>query len=281
MGDVAVGFDPGVPDPIRMFVAERVAPVFADLGRLLAAPRDAEGRGFEAVIAPGLFALLTALSRVFFHSATGERQSFMAVAERYPTDDEPAHAIKDPRLFAEALYAHYGASLLHGLGLHMKRDGRYEPWRIAPVRVQGRELRLSVERLRALSSSGDALLAGLDAESGWPTGVGPTLTLTTDSLRLEVDAFYCGLRRLVRRLAEDRDLWPGALAMLAPWYEEMLQSQNERAEAILGAGAGSAPASAAATVGDSTSRPTAGGPASRDGSEREVRRFAKGGVTLR
>ncbi|MCP5328077.1 MAG: hypothetical protein H7A16_09710 [Sinobacteraceae bacterium] len=268
MGDLAVGLDPGVPDPIRMFVAERVAPVFADLGRLLAAPRDAEGRGFEAVILPSLFALLNALSRVFFHSATGERQSFMAIAERYPADDEPAHAIKDPRLFAEALHAHYGASLLHGLGLHMKRDGRYEPWRIAPVRVQGRELRLSVERLRALSSGGEALLAGLDAESGWPTGVGPTLTLTTDSLRLELDAFYCGLRRLVRRLAEDKDLWPGALAVLAPWYAATLQSQDERAEAILGGDA---------AAGGSTSRPMAGGSASRDGSEHEVLRFAKGG----
>lgn len=238
MSEAAMGLDPGVPDPIRAFVSERIEPVFADVGRLLAAPRGPEGRGFEAVVLPTLFAVLGGLSRIFFHSVTGERQSFVVVAERYPTDDEPAHAIKDPRLFAEALHAHYGASLLHGLGLHMKRDGRYEPWRLAPIRLQGRELRLSVERLQPLTISGEALRAGLEAPQGWLAGVGPTLALTTDALRLEVDAFYCGLRRLVRGLIADRGLWPGALTTLAPWYAEARRCEDERAAAILAKGVG-------------------------------------------
>jgi hypothetical protein len=242
-----------VPDPVRAFVAERVEPVFADVGQLLGLPRTPDGRGFEAATVPALFSVVGGLARVFFHTVTGDRASFAAVAERYPTADEPAHAVKDPKLFAEALYLHYQASLLHGLGLSMKRDSRYEPWRVAPVRLAGRELRLSVERLRSLQS-GDVLLAGLDAPAGWPGGVGPTLSLTTDALRLEVDAFYCGLRRLVRLLAEDPMLRAGALAVLQPWYADALRRDAERAAAILDAPVGTragslAPASGGATYG--------------------------------
>jgi hypothetical protein len=231
-GMIALADD--VPEPVRAFVAERVEPVFADVGRLLGLPRSADGRGFEAATVPALFSVVGGLSRVFFHTVTGERASFAAVAERYPTGDEPAHAVKDPKLFAEALYLHYQASLVHGLGLSMKRDSRYEPWRLAPVKLAGRELRLSVERLRSLLA-GDSLLAGLAVPTGWPGGVGPTLSLTTDALRLEVDALYCGLRRLVRSLSEDPALRAGALAVLEPWYADVLRRDAERAAAILDA----------------------------------------------
>jgi hypothetical protein len=246
MRDAAIALNAAVPEPIRAFVAERMEPVFGDVRRLLALPREAGGRGFEGTAAPALLSLVGALSRVFFPTVTGERAAFLAVAERYPTIDEPAHAVKDPKAFAEGLYAHYQAAVVHGLGLHMKRDGRYEPWRLAPVKFAGRDVRLGVERLRALSV-GDAVLAGLDAPSGWPTGVGPTLSLTTDALRLEVDALYCGTRRLVRSLTEDGSLQAGACAMLQSWHAELLQRDAHTAASLLAAGASVGTGAGAAT----------------------------------
>ena len=232
MVDTDFGLEASVPEPIRAFVVERVEPVFAGARRLLVLPREADGQGVEAVTLPALFSVLGGLSRVFFHAVGGDRPSFLAVAERYPTADEPAHAIKDAKAFGEALHAHYQASLVHGLGLHARRDSRYEPWRLAPLRFAGRDLRLAVERQQS-RLAGDALGQALDAATGWPTGVGPTLSLTSTALRLEVDAFYCGLRRLVRSLAGDHDLHAGALKMLASWHEEHLRSEAERATAIL------------------------------------------------
>lgn len=233
MSDAPIELDADVPEPLRAFVAERVEPVFDDVRRLLALPRVAGARAAEAITLPALFTVLGGLSRVFFSGATGDRQGFLSAAEHYPTEAEPAHAIKDPRAFAEALHAHYQASLVHGLGLHMKRDGRYEPWRLAPLRFAGRDLRLRVERLQALTS-GDALLAGLETTDGWMAGVGPTLSLTSEGLRLEVDAFYCGLRRLVRRLAHDTALATGAAAVLEPWHADSLRGEAEQAARILG-----------------------------------------------
>jgi hypothetical protein len=243
MSDAPIHLQPDVPEPLRAFVVERVEPVFDDVRRLLALPRIAGSRACEAVTLPALFSVLGGLSRVFFSGATGDRQGFLSTAERYPTDAEPAHAIKDPRAFAEALHAHYQASLVHGLGLHMKRDGRYEPWRLAPVRFAGRDLRLRVERLQAMTA-GEALLSGLEAPDGWLAGVGPTLSLTSEGLRLEVDAFYCGLRRLVPKLAHDVALAAGAATVLAPWYSDGLRSEAEQAARILD-GDGAVPSSRA------------------------------------
>lgn len=243
MSDAPIHLDPDVPEPLRAFVVDRIEPVFSDVRRLLALPRVAGSRACEAVTLPALFSVLGGLSRVFFSAATGDRQGFLAAAERYPTEAEPAHAIKDPRAFSEGLHAHYMATLVHGLGLHMKRDGRYEPWRLAPLRFANRDLRLQVERLQALTS-GDALLAGLEAPEGWLAGVGPTLSLTSEGLRLEVDAFYCGLRRLVSRLAHDEALAAGAAAVLAPWHADGLRSEAEQAARILD----SAPPAGAASV---------------------------------
>lgn len=254
MSDAPIHLDSAVPEPLRAFIVERIEPVFDDVRRLLALPRVAGSRASEAVTLPALFSVMGGLSRVFFSAATGDRQGFLSAAELYPTDAEPAHAIKDPRAFAEALHAHYQASLVHGLGLHMKRDGRYEPWRLAPLRFAGRDLRLRVERLQALTS-GDALLAGLEAAHGWMAGVGPTLSLTSEGLRLEVDAFYCGLRRLVPKLAHDAALAAGAAAVLAPWHADGLRSEAEQAARILA----SEPSVLASRVPLSASTAAAGG----------------------
>jgi len=223
-----------VPEPIRALVVERIEPVLEDVRLLLALPRTSGSAGFAAAAVPAMFSVLAGLSRVFFHATGGDRPAFAAVAERYPVASEPAHAIKEPKAFVEGLYAHYQASLVHGLGLPLKRDTRYEPWRCSTLRMGGRDLRLEVDRIRTLQG-GDALVQALESQSGWPVGVGPTLSLTTGALRLEVDALYCGLRRLVLALASDPGLRQGAVALLEPWYAAFLRGEAERAAAILAA----------------------------------------------
>lgn len=221
-----------VPEAIRTLVVERIEPVLGDVRTLLAMPRTPGPSSFVAATVPAMFSLLAGLSRVFFHATGGDRPAFAAVAERYPLADEPAHAVKDSKVFVDGLYAHYQAALVSGLGLHLKRDSRYEPWRFSLLRLAGQDRRLEVDRVRTLLG-GEALVQALDAPSGWPVGVGPTLSLTDGALRLEVDALYVGLRRLTAVLAADPQLQEGATTVLEPWHAAMVQGDSERAAAIL------------------------------------------------
>lgn len=242
MSSAPIPLSQDVPEPIRALVVERIEPALADVRLLLALPRVPGAASFSAAAVPAMFSVIAGLSRVFFHSTVGDRPAFAAVAERYPLADEPAHAIKEPKAFVEGLYAHYQASLVHGLGLALKRDTRYEPWRHSPLRMAGRDLGLTVDRVRTMQA-GEALVQALDSPTGWPVGVGPTLSLTTGSLRLEVDALYCGLRRLVLALASDRALWGGAVALLEPWHAAALQGEAETVATILTEPAVARPAS--------------------------------------
>lgn len=234
MTRAAIPLPQDLPEPIRTLVVERIEPVLADVRTLLALPRVPGSPSFVAAAVPALFSVLAGLSRVFFHATGGDRPAFAAVAERYPLADEPAHALKEPKSFVEGLYAHYQAALVHGLGLPLKRDSRYEPWRFSLLRLSGRDLRLEVDRVRTLQS-GEALVQALDAHHGWPVGVGPTLSVTRGALRLEVDALYVGVRRLTETLVADPHLRTGATVAIEPWYAAFMEGEAARAAAILAA----------------------------------------------
>ncbi len=245
--------DPGVPESLQAFVGERVEPVLKQVRALLALPvapdaSDASAApGVEWVVAPALFAVLGGLSQVFFNSQSSGKLSFLAVAERYPAEHEPGNAIKDPKKFADLLYVHHRASLVHGLGLNLQRDGRFEPWRVAPLAIDGKPTRLKLARTRALPVM-ENFLTALESNSGGVAGAGPTLSFTADGLRLELDAFYCGVRRVARRLAEDVTLQPGALRVLQPWFVELQHWENDRVSGLLSANADRAPSTERTTV---------------------------------
>lgn len=226
--------DPTVPESIQAFVAERAEPLLKQVRALLALPVSPDAAGVELVAAPALFAVLGALSQVFFNSQSSEKLSFLAVAERYPTGHEPGNAIKDAKRFADLLYVHHRANLVHGLGLNLMRDSRFEPWRVAPLSIDGKPMRLQLSRTRALPVT-ENFLAGLESPAGGVAGAGATLSFTVEGLRLELDAFYCGVRRVTRRLAEDVTLQPGAVRVLQPWFAELRQWEDERASQLLSA----------------------------------------------
>jgi len=242
--------DPSTPEPIQAFVAERIEPLLRQVRALLALPVTPEAAGVELVVAPALFSVLGGLSQGFFNSLAGQKPSFLAVAARYSADHEPGNAIKDAKRFADLLHVHHRANLVHGLGLNMHRDGRFEPWRIMPLSIDGKPMRLKLARTRTLPLT-ERFLAALENPAGGVTGAGPTLSFTVDGLRLELDAFYCGVRRVTRRLAEDRTLQPGATRVLQPWYAELQHWENETAALLLTAG--SVPG---ATPGNATGEPT-------------------------
>ena len=227
--------DPTVPEPIQAFVAERVEPLLKQVRQLLALPAAAEEAGVELAVAPAMFSVLGGLSQVFFNALAGDRPSFLAVAERYSAEHEPGNAIKDPKKFADLLYIHHRSSLVHGLGLNMQRDGRFEPWRVTPLAIDGKPTRLKLARTRTLPVT-ETFLAALESPAGGVPGAGPTLSFTVDGLRLELDALYCGLRRLTRRLAEDTTLQAGAVRVLQPWFAEVRRWEDETAAALLSSG---------------------------------------------
>ena len=226
--------DPTVPDSVQAFVAERVEPLLRQVRALLALPVSPDAAGVERVAAPALFSVLGGLSQVFFNSQSSEKLSFLAIAERYPTGHEPGNAIKDAKRFADLLYVHHRASLVHGLGLNLLRDSRYEAWRVAPLAIDGKPMRLQLSRTRALPVT-ENFVAALESPAGGVAGAGATLSFAVEGLRLELDAFYCGVRRLTRRLAEDVTLQPGAVRVLQPWFTELQHWENETASRLLSA----------------------------------------------
>ncbi len=250
--------DPNVPEPLRTFVGERIEPLLRQVRSLLALPVAADPSdasaacGVELAVAPALFSVLGGLSQVFFNSQSSEKLSFLAVAERYATEHEPGNAIKDPKKFADLLYVHHRAALVHGLGLNLQRDGRFEPWRVVPLTVDGKPTRLKLARTRALPVT-ESFLGALESPAGGVAGAGPTLSFTVDGLRLELDAFYCGVRRVTRRLAEDVTLQPGAVRVLQPWWAELQHWENETAVGLLSAGAGRSSSGRSASLTTATS----------------------------
>jgi len=132
-------------------------------------------------------------------------------------DDEPAGVIRDGLQFAKELYDAYRCELVHSLGLHMDRPNRNSRWSITDV-----EERYVVARRPGLPRTA-ADLAALDATMGRPAGLPATLSRTEKKVRLDVDALYCGVRRLVRILAMDEsrhamDATLGAVSEMAPYW---------------------------------------------------------------
>jgi hypothetical protein len=226
--------DPAVPESLQAFVAERVEPLLRQVRALLALPVSPDAAGVELVAVPALFSVLGGLSQVFFNSQSSEKLSFLAVAERYPTGHEPGNAIKDAKRFADLLYVHHRAHLVHGLGLNLLRDSRFEAWRVAPLAIDGKPMRLQLSRTRALPVT-ENFLAALESPAGGVAGAGATLSFAVEGLRLELDAFYCGVRRVTRRLAEDVTLQPGAVRVLQPWFSELQHWETETASQLLAA----------------------------------------------
>jgi len=213
-----IDLDPcNVPEPIRAFVAGMVEPYLMDVREMLRHPRAHNLPAMNFSIASVLCSVIGGLSRVFYNGITGDGASFKAVAARYPMADEPANAVRDPASFAEFLYTAYRCNLVHSLGLNMGRDKNTDPWEIRP-----RTERIKVARRPGLPLD-DAQLAEMDRPTGWPSGLPATLALDTQKgeWRLDADALYCGVRRLVRLLAEDSALQAGAVGALKPWFDSI------------------------------------------------------------
>lgn len=239
MGYAPIGLV-GVPAPICDFVSNRVEPYLRDVRVMLATPlapdewsryrpvrrmqrpaylrrRNARDEpAMNLTIATSLCGVIGGLARVFYNDIPEDNQSFKATAARYPMEYEPHDAVGG-QPFGEALYDFYRCSLVHSLGLNMQptgqkagtqkrkryvvelADGRYVVARHQPAPRTERELQ------------------ALDTPHGRLTGLQATMSRTPDKVRLDVDALYSGVRRLVRVLATDSARQAIAVSVLTPW----------------------------------------------------------------
>lgn len=207
-----------VPEPIRLFVGDRVEPYLRDIRWMLTAPTAAEPTGpcLNMSIASMLCAVIGGLGRIFYNDKAGDGECFRAAAKRYPLQDEPPGGVTDPQLFARELYKAYRCGLVHSFGLHMKQSK--VGWKIRDAKE-----RYVVARRRVLPVE-ERELVEMDLPTGQPNGVGATLTrhgAPDAKVRLEVDALYVGVRRLVVILASDSGLQRTAVGALAPWYRAL------------------------------------------------------------
>lgn len=216
MSYAPIELDPGtVPESIRFFVPDRVEPYLRDVRVMLEAPSAADRPGFNMSIAVVLCGVIGGLSRVFYNDLPKDGESFRAVAQRYPMEDEPARAFHNLQSFANELYGVYRCGLVHSLGLHMERaDPRRwdSPWTIADVGE-----RYVVARSPSLPLD-ERQLAELDAAVGRPPWLYPILARVDSKIRLDVDALYWGVRRIVRSLSHDPPRQIVATAVLEDWH---------------------------------------------------------------
>lgn len=218
----AIELDPAeVPESIRYFVGNRVEPYLRDVRVMLQAPSGPAEPQLNMSIAIVLCAAIGGLGRIFFNEQVRDDESFSRAAERYPLVDEPANAIVDPKRFAETLYDVYRCELVHSFGLHLERPNSNSRWSIATIPD-----RYVVARWPGLPRS-ESDLAALDAPTGRAPGLPATLADSGSKIRLDVDALYCGVRRLVRILATDASRQAIAVPVLRPWFEALQTPARE------------------------------------------------------
>ena len=100
---------------------------------------------------------------------------------------------------------------MHSLGLNMQMDKTAKRWKVYPL-----PFAVTITRWGPLPLSA-AALDSLEQSATRQATLPPTLTFQETVEELNVDAFYCGIRRLVKSLAEDATLSITALGVLAPW----------------------------------------------------------------
>jgi hypothetical protein len=216
MGYAEIALAAGTPAEIVTFVRQRVEPVLRDVRHNLEFPKENGQPGFNMTVAGSLCGVVGGLSRIFYSHKRKDGVSFTEVAKRYAAIDpaaaiDPTTGLPDPEKFADKLYAVYRCNLAHALGLSTDWDDQLKRWIIKPLPVQTK-----VTRWEPLPVT-EARLQELDKTGPWPVGLPATLTEGGGVERLNVDAFYCGIRRLVKGLAEDANLEQGAVTVLSDW----------------------------------------------------------------
>jgi hypothetical protein len=209
---------PVTPAEIVTFVRQRVEPVLRDVRHNLEFPKVTGQPGFNMTVAGAPCGVVGGLSRIFYSQKRKDSASFTEVAKRFAAID-PASAIDsttgepDQEKFADKLYGVYRCNLAHALGLSTDWDDQLRRWTIKPLPVQTK-----VTRWEPLPVTEDRLQE-LDKTGPWPANLPPTLSQDGGVERLNVDAFYCGIRRLTKELAEDPALALGAVTVLSDWLK--------------------------------------------------------------
>jgi hypothetical protein len=204
----ALQLDTSVPEPIRIYVSDRVDPFLRDVRWMLTAPGEPGGPELNWSIAVVLFTVVGGLSRVFYNEVTGDSDSFKAVAARMALRSNSGIA---GAVFADTLYDVYRNGLIHSSGIHVDRDSPKDPWSFSAMRE-----RYVVARWRQGDPRTEAELQAMDS-SIQPEGLPPILIVDDIKVRLDVDALYCGARRTAIDLANDPTRRASALRFLTPW----------------------------------------------------------------
>jgi hypothetical protein len=201
---------------IRAAVEKRIEPNLRDVRLMLEFPRIPGGEepGFNFSAASVLFSVIGGLSRMFFSATKKDSEAFPQTAKRYPLNDEPWNAIRDPEYFGAELYKIYRCNLVHSLGLTLEWSERLSRWEVITL---GSLRKVTRHPVLPLS---EEQLAELDEPAARPSWLKATLSTDDAIVRLNVEALYWGVRRLVRELAEDASLRASAEAFIRPWYLE-------------------------------------------------------------
>jgi hypothetical protein len=197
-----------VPEPIRIYVSDRVDPFLRDVRWMLTAPGEPGGPELNWSIAVVLFTVVGGLSRVFYNELTRDTDSFKAVATRMALRSNSGLA---EAMFADTLYDVYRNGLIHSSGIHVDRESPKDPWSFSAMRE-----RYVVARWRQGTPRTEAELQAMDS-SVQPEALPPILTVDGSKVRLGVDALYCGVRRTAIDLANDPTRRASALQFLTPW----------------------------------------------------------------
>jgi hypothetical protein len=210
MSYASIPLSAAVSEGVRNLISDRVEPILRDVKKMLESTQSLDDPGFNLTAVPALCAVVGGLSRVFYRTIRTDSEAFPKAASRYPLSDEPLDGIRDPERFASELYKAYRCSLVHSLGLNVKWSDKDNRWEILELSGQRKVTRAAIPLSEAQSIA-------LDDLTSRPAWLPATLSDQDAVMRLNADALYWGVRRLVNTLADEASLREAAEDFARPW----------------------------------------------------------------
>lgn len=207
---------------VRWVVQETIDLRLSDVHAMLRLPLPEQGieAGGNFAIADVLFAVIEGVSAVLYPRHMAEGDGFTNCVERhYHAHLEPAGALTGTQL-ASALWSHFRNPMQHCLGLALARPDKQGIRDPLP-----RAYRLVVFRDTKTLPEGD--IESMETAEAWPQRLHrPTLAIHGEQMRLSVEAFYLGVRRMVASVLADQNAMGHAEESLSRQQNVVQQPQG-------------------------------------------------------
>jgi len=197
--------DPATPPRVKLVIQSLENHYFRDVHTMLRLPEPDHQlvAGCNFAITQVLAAAVSGISVTLYSHTGGSGARFKALLKDfYPWSLEPGNAVT-PQAGADVIYSVIRNPLTHDLGLDLEKKAKTQKVKIK---------RLATENKR--KGLPENIVEQLEATARTVT-MSPTITIRPGETVLLVEAFYWGVRRMVKELSSDRSRMQAAKTFLA------------------------------------------------------------------